>query len=82
MPKKRKYPVLLAIKGKIREEGTTYKKVAKEMGIETTTLNNKINGYTEFTTSEIHRLVDILNIPEDMIIKYFFPEMFRNSTKR
>ena len=74
----RKYPVLWAVKGRIREHGTTYDEVAKKMAIDTNTLGNKLNGYTDIKANEIEQLVTILNIDPNDIIKFFFPSMLRS----
>lgn len=74
----RKYPVLWAVKGRIRELGTTYDEVAKKMAIDTNTLGNKLNGYTDIKANEIEQLVTILNIDPNDIIKFFFPSMLRS----
>lgn len=82
MPREKKHPELLALKGKIREENTTYLELAKKIGMDPSTFSNKINGYTAFTTDEVHLIVEKLNINEENIIRYFFPEMLRNERKR
>lgn len=78
LARKRRHPELKALKGKIREEGTTYEEVAKKIGIETSTLSNKINGYVDFRAGEMEELVEILNIDPAYIVNYFFPDMLRN----
>ena len=75
MARIRKHSELNALKGKIRAEKTNYKEVAIKMGIEISTLNNKINGYTAFNISEAEKMVEILNIDVENINFYFFPEM-------
>lgn len=69
--KKRKYPELTALKGRIREMGTTYREIAEEMGIGVNTLSDKINGYYAFSCPEMDEIASILDInPKD--IAYFF----------
>lgn len=76
MPEQRKY---MALKGRIRELGTNYQEVADEMGIKISTLSNKLNGHFPFRIDEVEKLAEILNIKEDDIVRYFFPDMFRNA---
>ena len=79
MPKERKYRELRELKGKLRAEGKSYKDVAEEVGMEVATLSNKINGHAEFKLNEIEKLVAILNIKQENIAKYFFPDMLRKA---
>lgn len=81
MPKNRKHPELLALKGRIREEKTSYEEIAKKVGMDKSTFSNKINGYSAFTTDEVHAIVDLLNIRQDNIVRYFFPDMLRNESR-
>jgi transcriptional regulator with XRE-family HTH domain len=76
--KKRKYPVLRKVKGRMREMGITYPVIVKKMGISEATLCNKLNGYTDLKANEIEQLATILNIPGEKVIQYFFPDMLRN----
>jgi len=76
--RKREYPVLRKVKGRMREMNFTYPYIAKKMGISEATLCNKLNGYTDLKASEIEQLVAILNIPPEKIMHYFFPDMLRN----
>lgn len=69
--KKRKFPELTALKGRIREVGMSYKKIAEEMGIGVNTLSDKINGYYAFSCPEMKEIASILDIdPRDLA--YFF----------
>lgn len=76
--KKKKYDVLNALKGRIREEGYTYRTLSKETNISVDALSNKLNGYSLLDTKEIYLLVKTLKINPNEIIKYFFPQMLRN----
>ena len=79
--KKRKYEVLNALKGRIREENKNYRSLSKETGISVNALNNKLNGYSVFDMKEVSIVIDKLNIQPNEIIKYFFPQILRNATK-
>ena len=60
--------------GRIRAKGMTQCDVAQKIGISPVTLNRKLNGYTEFTQSEIRKLCQVLAIPDNKIPAYFFTE--------
>lgn len=62
---------LLELKGKIRENKTSYRELAKKIGMSTNTLSNKINGYSAFDIVEASQIADVLGIPPDKIA-YFF----------
>lgn len=84
MPKKKKTRVfkeLAALKGLIREKGTSYRKIADEIGIATATFSNKINGFTCFDAMEIDAICDQLDIQEREVGRYFFPHRCSNHTK-
>ncbi|PEW63845.1 hypothetical protein CN448_27990 [Bacillus cereus] len=77
MNKRRKYPELKALKGKIREENSSYRKLAEALEISTTTLNDKINGYSVFDTEEVNKIVNELKIEPNEVIRIFFSRMLR-----
>lgn len=79
--KKKKYPELNALKGLIREKGTSYRKVSNEIGIAVNTLSDKINGFYPINLEEVEKIAKVLSIPDSEIVKYFFPNMMRNATK-
>lgn len=56
-----------AIKAKIIECGLTVSQTAEELGISRQTLNNKINGHSEWTVTEYNKLCEILKAPEEAI---------------
>lgn len=62
---------LLELKGKIREKKKSYRGIAKEIGISTSTFNNKINGYSAFDIIEASKIAFILDIPPDKISSFF-----------
>lgn len=53
------------LKGLIVSAGMTQKEVAKEAGMSTNTLSNKINGTRDFTVGEVIKICDILHITEN-----------------
>lgn len=60
--------------GKIRSRRLTQKEVAKAVGIGETSLNLALNNKREFKQDEIMRMCDLLEIPADLIGKYFFAQ--------
>jgi len=79
MTKERKHPELSALKGRIREKKTNYEELAEYLGIGENTLSNKINGYSDFYTNEIVKIVEFLDIPKDEINRYFFPTLLHSA---
>jgi hypothetical protein len=60
------------IKGRLRELGKTQLDVAKYLGIQQATANQKINNSRCFTLEEAEKLAELLGIsPEDFKV-YFF----------
>lgn len=60
------------LKGLIVLNGFNIKTIAKELKISRITMSKKIKGISEFTQSEIKQLIEILEIPDNEIKKYFF----------
>lgn len=79
--KKQKYSVKSELKGLIRAKSSSYRKLAKVIGIAPNTLSDKINGYYAFGADEIDSIADELDIFERDIVKYFFPHRCSNYTK-
>lgn len=50
------------LKGVMAEKGYSVRKLSDETGIPVSTLSNKINGITEFKTSDILMISKVLNI--------------------
>lgn len=71
--KKRKYPVLVALKGRIREKGTSYRELSMELGISVAALSNKINGYYAISGPEMEQIATSLDIDPRDIAHYFMP---------
>lgn len=71
--KKRKFPELKALKGKIRERGTSYRKIAEELGIGVNTLSDKINGFYAISGPEMEQIATILDIDPKDVAHFFMP---------
>lgn len=64
------------LKAKVIENGLTMEKVAKELDINVTTLYRKINGTSDFTRSEMHKIKDLLNLSvKDAVDIFFNPDL-------
>lgn len=77
--KVRKFIELYELKEKIKTERLTYRSLVNRTSMSLTALNDKINGFSEFTMSEIMELVIVLEIESKSIEIYFFPERLRNA---
>ncbi len=74
MKKKRKrYPELTALKGKIRERKYSYRKLAEEIGMGITALSDKINGFYAFDGHEIEAVAEALDIEPIEVANFFLP---------
>lgn len=60
------------LKGRITEKVGTQKAFAELLGITEGTLTSKLLGYTYFSQDEIMKSVNILEIGEENVSKYFF----------
>jgi transcriptional regulator with XRE-family HTH domain len=56
----------------MREFGFTQESLSKAMGINECTLNGKLNGKGFFSTKEIDKIAELLQISNDEIGVYFF----------
>lgn len=63
-------------KGKIKENYDTQERFAKALGVSERTLSLKLNNKIAFNQLEIQKILDLLEIDEKEIPKYFFtPEV-------
>jgi len=79
MSKRRKYPELNFLKGRIREQKTSYRKLSLEIGMAVNTLSDKINGFYAMSIPEAEAIAVFLEIPPKELDKYFFSPVLRNS---
>lgn len=70
------------LKGKIKEVLGTQGKLAENMGLDETTISNKLNNNTYFTQKEIIKISLILNIKFEEIPTYFFEEKVRENEQK
>lgn len=72
--------VLNELKGKIRAKNHSLRTLAPKVHMRYQTLSLKLNGYSDFTSTEIFALCTELGIDKRDISKYFFPHMFPKET--
>lgn len=60
------------VRGKIKEVFGTQTLFANAMGINDATLSNKLNNNVEFSSKEIVKACNLLNIKDEEIKEYFF----------
>ncbi len=60
------------LRGRIVEKGYTLSSFSQEMGWSRTSLRNKLNGIWDFRCGEVSRICELLDIPKDDILLFFF----------
>lgn len=60
------------LRGKIKEKYDTIKAFSLDMELDSTTLSKKLNSITDFTSSEILKACNLLQISTEEIDEYFF----------
>lgn len=68
------------LKGKLKEEDYTQKEIADLLGITPQAFNAKINNRTQFTLSEVIKMINILRIDNPMEI--FFTNNIPNMQRK
>jgi len=62
------------IRGRIMEQGLTIGSLASIIGISPSTLGRKIKNHADMTLGEVESIRDILKIPPERVVDYFFME--------
>lgn len=70
------------LKGKIVEKIGSRRELAEKLGINETTLSNKLNNKTDFSREEMKKICKILDEPLIKIIEYFFTEAVRENEQK
>ena len=68
--------------GKIIEKYGSQRELAKSIGVNTTTLSRKLNGYSNFSLQEAYKISKALDIPSEEINTYFFTFSCANPVRR
>lgn len=61
-----------ALEGKIKQYYDTQESFANALGIARSSLNLKLNGNADFTSKNIYKMSELLNIKPEEISEYFF----------
>lgn len=61
---------------KMVEKGYTYQKLARAVGVSTTTLTNKVNHELDFKLKEAERIADVLDMSQQEFIDIFIRKTF------
>lgn len=69
MPKYKKQELL---KKRLKQEKINYKIVSETVGISISAFTNKMNGVSEFTLTEIIKIIDLLNLTPEEVLSIFF----------
>jgi len=77
--KHRKYEELVELKCLFMLKKLNYRNISSGISLSLNAFNDKINGYSIFTTDEVARLVEYAKIDPNDIVRYFFPSMLRNA---
>lgn len=81
MRKKREKGVELPeLRGRIVAKKRGIKELAPKVGLAPNTLYIRLNGYGDFTGTEIFALCTELEIDKEDMVNYFFPQMFPKET--
>ena len=67
------------LRGKIREVFGTQEAFAAAIGFSTVTLSQRLNGISEWKTSEIVKACELLGIPLEQNSLYFFTRQVKKS---
>lgn len=71
--KRRRYPELKALKGRVREMGTSYRRLASDIGMAQNTLSDKFNGFSAIRVPEMEKIAAFLNIDPVDVPRFFMP---------
>ncbi len=58
--------------GRMRAKKITQEELAKQMHLNTSTLNQKLNNKSEFSQTEMKNILEILEVPVANVATYFF----------
>ena len=75
-----KYPELKKLKGRMVENGETYRSLCKKVGISLNSLNGKLNGYSLFDIAEVTAICSVLNIQPEEIPIFFAQDIAKRNS--
>ena len=62
------------LRGKIKEKFGSEIKLSKKMELSPTSISYRLNNKVEFSSSEMYKLITLLDVPGSEIKDYFFKE--------
>lgn len=74
MIKQKKYAELVQLKKFLKRKNISYGQLASILGISIDAVNNKLNGYTDLTLSEMNSLIYKFDMSTSDVMKYFTDE--------
>ena len=63
----------------VERKGITLKTISEKINVNPSTLYRKMNGFSDFTRSEVQAISDILELDAQEIIDIFFARGLRNA---
>lgn len=70
-----------ALRGMFQMRGYKDQEVAEAIGINPGTLSGRMRGHSEWKSTEITAICELLDIPQDEIGKFFFPHIKGGTTQ-
>ena len=61
-------------KAEVVRKGLTLAEVARELGLDPASLSRKINGNSDFYRGEIERIINLLNLSGEDVLRIFFAD--------
>lgn len=72
MPETTKYKKQGLLKERLKQEKINYRIASKASGISLSAFNNKMNGVSEFTLTEIIGIINLLHLTAEEVTAIFF----------
>lgn len=69
------------LKGLMKEKRYSQEMLARELNISTVSLNRRLNGTAAFQWTEMKKILEVLDIPDNEIGSYFFASTLRKRNK-
>lgn len=60
------------LKAEIFRNGLTVKELSSKMGLSKSALYNKINNKIKFNIEDVEKIIELLNLTEEQVVKIFF----------
>ena len=64
-------------KAEVVRKGLTLAEVARELGLDPASLSRKINGNSDFYRGEIERIINLLNLSGEDVLRIILPTILR-----